>query len=83
MHDSVHLGTPFAALSLNDLVWMVKLMIRLTWMTQLTDTALLAGKRHNCKFGHYRTLLVLSSDRAASAVLRECPGDMWSKCIPA
>ena len=34
----------FVALNLNDLLWIVKLMIRLTWITQLTDTALLAGK---------------------------------------
>ena len=31
------------ALKLNDPVCIVKLMIRPIWMTQLTDTALLAG----------------------------------------
>ena len=33
------------ALKLNDFVWMVKLMIRLTWMTKLTDAAMFVGKK--------------------------------------
>ena len=49
----------FVALKLNDLVCMVKLMICLTWMTQLTDTALLVGK--DCKFGHYGAFWSIAS----------------------
>ena len=62
-------------------------MIRLTWMTKLTDAAMFVGKKTQLQDGALcsllGTLLILPGDCAAPAVLWECPGNLWSKQPPA
>ena len=76
MHDSYTLAHLFVALKLNDLVCMVKLMIRLTWMTQPTGTALLVDKEAQVQVWTLWSLLECCLPCQVTVLLLLCPGNV-------
>ena len=76
------IGTPYCGLEVTDPVGMVKLMIHLTWNAKLTD-AMFVGKKTQIQDWAlvFRSIACLA--KSAPTVLWKCPGNLWSKQLPA